>query len=138
MVAPGERPQACVELIGVERLHDVVVGADQQARNSIERLDACAGNKHDSHVVAVTLSERATHLVAGDFLEGDLEHDQRRRKSVRKLHRLDAGRRLVWHEAEALDESGNTGATSGIAVGDESRSAAARKSPHGLSVRARR
>ena len=94
VVAPRQRPQACVEPIGVERLHDVVVGADQQARNSIERLDACAGNKHDSHVVAVTLSERATHLVAGDFLEGDLEHDQRRRKSVRKLHRLDA--RRAW------------------------------------------
>ena len=51
-LSPQERPNAVDELLGVERLEDVVVGAEQKTGDPIQGLHARARDEHDRDGVA--------------------------------------------------------------------------------------
>ena len=55
-----QRAQARQQLVGRERLDEVVVAADQEAGDAVERLDALAGEEQDRQVGSRFLELRQT------------------------------------------------------------------------------
>ena len=69
-------PDAREQLVGIERLHQVVVGAEQQAGHAIGGIGPAAGDEDDREIVAVRLVELAAELVAARVGQIDLEDDE--------------------------------------------------------------
>ena len=57
VAAPQQRPDAGEQLVGLERFGAVVVGADQEACDAVERLDARCGEEDERQVVAEAVAQ---------------------------------------------------------------------------------
>ena len=66
------------QLIVVERLHDVVVGADEEPGNPVRRRRSLARDEDNSDVRAVIVAQLPADLVAADLGEAHVEHDEGR------------------------------------------------------------
>ncbi|HEV8248374.1 MAG TPA: hypothetical protein VGQ15_00245, partial [Gaiellaceae bacterium] len=76
---PSERPaDARQELVSVEGLDEVVVGAQEEARDDIPSVAALAGDENDGKVVANRVVQLTKHLVAAEAGQADLEEDEAR------------------------------------------------------------
>ena len=86
--AAQQRPQAREQLLALERLDEVVVGADVEPLDA--RLERVARGEHqDRHVVAV-LAQAARDVDAVEPREPEVEHDQVGQERVRLVERLHA------------------------------------------------
>ena len=86
--AAQQRAQARQQLLALERLDEVVVGADVEALDA--RLERVARGQHqDRHVVAV-LAQPACDVDAVEPREAEVEHDQVGQERVRLVERLHA------------------------------------------------
>ena len=115
--APNPRQQLAL----VERLHDVVVGAEKESGNPIVGLRPVTREEDDRDVVAETIPQLAANLVAVYFGEVDLEQDESRLNLPRVLERLPSIARPARFVAHALEEIRDLTATAGVAVDDENQ-----------------
>ena len=117
----GSNPRQQLAL--VERLHDVVVGAEKEPGDSVVRLGPVAREEDDRNIVPEPLAEPAADLVAAHFGEVDLEEDERRLKLARGLQSLASVLRLTSFVADPLEEARDLTASSGVAIDDENEAA---------------
>ena len=82
-----ERPHACDELAGAERLHHVVVAADREANLEI-RL-AVAGGEHEDRHTPVALDLPA-HAETVEARKHQVEHDEIGAEAAAEVDALDA------------------------------------------------
>jgi hypothetical protein len=86
--APQQRAEPGEQLLALERLDEVVVGADVEALDA--RLERVARSEHeDRHVVAV-LAQAAGDVDAVQPRQPEVEDDQVRQERMRLVERLDA------------------------------------------------
>ena len=90
-VRRGVPSDPCEELVGIYRLGEVVVGADQETGGAIERLGAHAGDEKHGKVRADLLLELAADLEAADAWKHDVEKDERRALFLRHIDRHGCG-----------------------------------------------
>ena len=97
--APQDRLDPRDELARVERLRQVVVGADLEPDDLVDVLVA-RGQHQDRHVGA--LAQPLADLDPVDVRQHQVEHDQRRRVRGRLAERVGAGRRRPDRVARVL------------------------------------
>jgi hypothetical protein len=115
--APNPRQQLAL----VERLHDVVVGAEKEPGDPVVRLRPVTREEDDRDVVAEPFPKLAADLVAAHFGKVDLEQDERRLNLPRRLQSLAPIPRLPRFVAHALEQIRDLTATTGVAIDDENQ-----------------
>jgi hypothetical protein len=118
-LAVDEPPYPGDQLVGVERLDDKVVSAEEQARDPVERLGAEAGEEEDRQLVAALASELATDLVAGHVGQADLEHDERNAVRAHSVERGGAGAHFDRLESGPVERSGRKSPSALVAVSND-------------------
>src|SRR5947208_1056180 len=73
-----EAPQARKEHIRRDRLGEVVIGAEEQGRDDVERLGPVAGDEDDGEAVAELRAKLMTDLIAAETGQRDLDDDSPR------------------------------------------------------------
>jgi hypothetical protein len=66
------------QLIVVERLHDVVVGANEEPGNPVRWRRSLARDEDDSELIAVLVAQLPADLLAAHVGKAHIENDQRR------------------------------------------------------------
>ena len=79
------------EVVEGEGLHEVIVAADEEAGDPVERLRPLPRDEDDRQPVAELFPQGATDLVAADAWQVDIENDQCRRCGERGLDRFLSG-----------------------------------------------
>ena len=113
------------DLVPRHGLDEVVVGADEESRHAVGRLDAVGGDEDDGDAVAMLLPEPAADLVAAEAGEPDLEDREVDSVLERPGERLVARRRLDDVESRGSEGPPQLAASLIVAVCDDDRSAIA-------------
>jgi len=127
---PDESPDAGEQLVWSERLHEVVVCADEQAGDAVERLRPPAGDKEDRESVSELVPQLPTNLITGDPRQAHLEDYERRMPVACCLERLLSGASLANSESCSTEESGRLRTTKMVVVDDENWAAGSGCSRH--------
>lgn len=116
----AEQPaNAGQQLVWAEGLHEVVVGADHQARRSVERLDALARHHENRHHVAEGFPQLVNDLVPGDSVEGDVEDDEGGLPRSDLAQRVMAGAGFARRQSVVVEDVTDEGPKLGVVVHDE-------------------
>ena len=108
------------ELARIERLRQVVVGADLEPDDLVDVV--VAGGQHEDRDVRA-LAHAAADVDPVQVREHEVEHDQRRRLGGRLLDRLLARYRNANGEAGPLQIHGDEGSDARLVLDDENRMA---------------
>ena len=95
--APVERPQPRQQLVEVERLDEVVVGAGVEPGHAVGH--AVAGREHEDRRAQAVLAQPAAGLEAVDLRQVDVEHDHVVAVGGGHPERVLAGHRDVGQQA---------------------------------------
>src|SRR5262245_25369291 len=106
-MALHQAAEACEQLVGIDRLDQIVVGADEHARSTVEGLDPFARDEDDRKPLAVKVTELAADLVSADVRKANVEHHGGRPNPSRDLERVCPVTRLEHAIADALEHSGD-------------------------------
>ena len=83
------------QLLRVDGLDEVVVGADQETDDPVGSLAPLAADEHDRQLLAVSLPQLAADLVAGRSRKDHVEDDRSGRERRRDLDRVLTARDVV-------------------------------------------
>ena len=125
-LSPQERPDAIGQLLGVERLQDVVVRSDQKTSDPIEGFRARPRHEHDRDGFAVGVAQLSADLVAGHPRQVDVQNHERRSHCARHVERVVATRRLVHGAVDSQQRFDDERAAAVVIVDDQHRAAATR------------
>ena len=98
--APGALDQLAHphdQLLQVDGLAEVVVGADEQPGDAVGGLAAAPRHEHDRQLRPVEVAQLAADLVPGDVGEVDLDHRDPRRVRGQRDERVASGSLLRRH-----------------------------------------
>jgi len=107
------------KLAFIERLHDIVVGAEQEPCDAVEWLGSLAGHEDDRDLVPKALAQLSAHLVAAHGGEVDVQEDKRRPLAVRDLEGVSAIVGLDGPPSDPVEKFIDLCSVSWVAVGDE-------------------
>lgn len=110
---PGE------QLAFVERLHHVVVCADQEPCNAIVGLGAVARDEDDRDLVGERVAQLTADFVTADAAEVDFQENERRVLAAGDFDGLAAVLGLDRAVPESADQLGKSRSADRVAVGDE-------------------
>jgi hypothetical protein len=116
-----EPSHASEQLVGIERLHEVVVAADEEAGHPIAGLRASSREEDDRQCFAELVLELAADLVAGYSRQEHLEDDERGPLPLGRSERLLATLSLVGGVTDPLEHARDERAGVAIAVNDKDR-----------------
>jgi hypothetical protein len=107
----------------VERLREIVVGAEQEAAHAVVSLDPLRRDEHDRQRRAVGLAQRPTQLVARTVGQDDVKNGAGEELRAHDLGGLALGRREDDQEPGALQRVRNGLGRPMIVLGDKNRAA---------------
>ena len=107
------------QLLRIDGLDEVVVGADQQPDHPIGSFTSFAAHEHDRQLFAVPLPQVAANLIAGRSREDHIEDDRSGRKRGHRLDRLLTAREVVSYEPRAVQCADDEFRVRGIGVDDD-------------------
>src|SRR5262249_5679508 len=117
--SPGERGDTRDELVVAQRLRQKVVGADQQARHTVDGRRAISGDDDDSERVSELISQPPTDDVAAEHREVHVQHDGAGLFLACDLDRLRAALGLAHLEAGSAERSRRLRARYCVAVSNK-------------------
>jgi hypothetical protein len=117
-----DRPAGAGEqLVGVERLDDVVVGADEESHRPVDRLDSVRGDEEDRQLLAEVVAELVAELEAADARQRHGEENERRPLRARSRERLLPAGSFDRGEAGAREQLRDESSRLLVVVDDQDR-----------------
>src|SRR5919198_4569732 len=110
-------------LLRVERLQNVVVGAEQEPARRVERIDALSRHEDDRKLLPEQAAEVAEDRVAGDAGQADVEQDERRALRASRRQGFLPRRRLPHAATGRLEDARDQRPHVSVVVDDEYRAA---------------